>query len=103
MSTTPLAAPNRRTASCVWRSTAVAVRSSARRPISAPIGRSRTSLPPGGVVSTVSGAAGAAGSTSGPSAPAVSSVATPYSGAGCRSGAVRWRSSSARYLALASA
>ena len=101
VSTTPLAAPNRRPRR-VRRRTPIAARIWARRPISAPIGRSRTSLPPGGVVAMVSGHLRGAGSTSGPSLPAASRVATPYSGAGAVL-VERECCSSARYRARASA
>ena len=47
VSTTPLAAPNSRTAPGVRRSTPIAARSCARRPISAPAGSSRTDVPVG--------------------------------------------------------
>ena len=50
VSTTPLAAPNSRTAPGSRRSTLIAVRSWARRPISIPTGSSRTDLPPAGTV-----------------------------------------------------
>jgi hypothetical protein len=49
---------------------------SARRPISAPTGSSRTDLPPAGTAAAASGSGASAGSTSGPSPPVASSVAT---------------------------